>query len=317
LDDTGFPKQGKHSVGVARQYSGTLGKTGNCQIGVSLNYACDDGCFPVDFQLYLPEEWASDSGRRAKAGVPEEVRFRRKWEIGWEMIDRVREWEVPPGVIVADAGYGIATEFRAGLRARGLKYVVGITREVTVWRGGVKRGPAPAYQGHGRPRKGSLPARGTVLEVAQSLPEDAWVEVIWREGTRGPMKGRFAAVRVQPTHGTLRDGEDEPVSWLLIEWPSDAAEPAKYWISNMGEETPLTELVYWAKIRWWIEQNYQQLKDELGLDHFEGRSWSGWHHHVTLAMIAFGFLVLEGYRQKKPYWVDPPESPARTAAYAL
>jgi SRSO17 transposase len=317
VDDTGFPKQGKHSVGVARQYSGTLGKTGNCQIGVSLNCASDDGCFPLDFQLYLPEAWASDAKRRQAAGIPAEITFQRKWEIALAMIDGVREWDVPEGVVVADAGYGVATEFRAGIRVRKLQYVLGITRDVTVWRGAALRGPSPAYTGRGRPRKAPLPKAETALAVAKSLPDEAWTQVTWREGVRGPMAGRFAAVRVQPAHATLHGNIDEPLSWLLIEWPADEPEPTRYWLSNLGEKTSLQELVYWAKIRWWIEQNYQQLKDELGLDHFEGRSWRGWHHHVTLTMIAFDFLVLEGYRQKKLYWVDPPESEAGTAVAIL
>jgi SRSO17 transposase len=317
VDDTGFPKQGKHSVGVARQYSGTLGKTGNCQIGASLNYATGDGCFPLDFQLYLPESWASDPVRREEAGIPEEITFQRKWEIALAMIDRARGWGVPRGPVVADAGYGVASEFRAGLRARGLSYSVGITKDVTVWPGRLVRKPPPPHNGRGRPRKPELPPAQSVLAVARSLPEDAWSDVTWRQGSRGPMKGRFAAIRVQPAHDTLQGAEDEPVCWLLIEWPRDQQEPTKYWLSNLSEDSTLTDLVYVAKIRWWVEQNYGQLKDELGLDHFEGRSWRGWHHHVTLTMIAFDFLVMEGYREKKPYWVDPPESAPGTAADAL
>jgi SRSO17 transposase len=317
VDDTGFPKQGMHSVGVARQYSGTLGKIGNCQIGVSLNYAADDGCFPLDFQLYLPEAWTTNHARRKKASIPEEMAFQRKWEIALDMIDRVGAWDVPKGIVVADAGYGVSSEFRSALRSRALRYVVGITRDVTAWLGAVERGPARAYSGRGRPPKPPLPKAESVLRIAGALPQEAWVDVTWREGVRGPMKGRFAAVRVQPAHGTLRDNADEPVSWLLIEWPAGEAEPTRYWLSNLDENMTLTDLVYWAKIRWWVEKSYEQLKDELGLDHFEGRSWTGWHHHVTLTMIAFDFLVLEGYRQKKLYWVDPPQSQTGIAATLL
>ena len=307
LDDTGFPKKGKHSVGVARQYSGTLGKIGNCQIGVSLNYATDEGCFPLDFQLYLPEEWANDPERRKKAGVPEDLSFKRKWELGLEMIDRARKWGIPVTVVVADAGYGIVTEFRTGLRERRLPYVVGISEKVGVWRNPVEIGPPP-YQGHGRPRtrQRDLPPPENVHEVVKMLPETSWSEVTWREGTKGPMKGRFAALRVQPSHGHTHGKADEPICWLLAEWPPDAEEPTKFWLSNLPESTTLRDLVYWAKIRWWVEQNYQQLKDDLGLDHFEGRSFTGWNHHVTLSMIAFDFLVLEGFRSKKNFWVDPP-----------
>ncbi len=305
VDDTGFPKKGNGSVGVARQYSGTLGKVGNCQIGVSLNYATDDGCFPLDFELYLPEVWANDKDRREKAGVPSDVTFKRKWELGLEMIDRAMSWNVPQGIIVTDAGYGVATEFRDGLRERKFSYVVGITREVGVWRGDAKPS-AVAYQGFGRPPKAKMPASESALESARALGDEAWTEIVWREGTKGPLKGRFAATRVQPSRERVNGKEPEPISWLLIEWPHEAEEPTKYWLSNLPQETSLRELVYWAKIRWWVEQNYQQLKDDLGLDHFEGRSWTGWHHHITLTMIAFAFLVLEGFRNKKNYWVDAP-----------
>lgn len=307
LDDTGFPKQGRHSVGVARQYSGTLGKVGNCQIGVSLNYATDEGCFPLDFQLYLPEEWTQDPARRSQAGIPAHVEFKRKWELGLEMIDRAREWGIPGVVVVTDAGYGVVTEFRAALRERSLIYVVGISSEVGAWLPEVELA-VPLYQGRGRPRRRApnLPPPESVKSLAMGLPESAWYQVCWREGSKGAMEGRFAAIRIRPSHGHIRGEETEPVSWLLAEWPPGEPEPTKFWLSNLSETASLQELIYWAKIRWWVEQNYQQLKDELGLDHFEGRSWTGWHHHVTLTMIAFGFLVLEGFRVKKNFWVDSP-----------
>ncbi len=314
LDDTGFPKKGAHSVGVARQYSGTLGKVGNCQIGVSLNYATDEGCFPLDFQLYLPEKWVDDPERRRKAGIPAGVTFKRKWQIGLEMIDHAKSWGIPVTVVVADAGYGVTTDFRAGLRERGLRYVVGVTGDVGTWRNQVTSEPLPAYRGRGRPpARQRLASPEHALEIAKALPADAWAEVRWREGTKGPMEGRFAVVRAQPSHGHVRGKVTEPVEWLLIEWPPGTSEPTKFWLSNLPESTPLQELVYWAKIRWWVEQNYQQLKDDLGLDHFEGRSWAGWHHHVTLAMTAFDFLVMEGFRSKKNFWVDPPTRQERTA----
>lgn len=312
LDDTGFPKKGNGSVGVARQYSGTLGKVGNCQIGVSLNYATDEGGFPLDFELYLPEVWSKDVERREKAGVPADVTFRRKWELGLAMIDRARGWGMPEGVIVTDAGYGVATEFRRELQSRDLLYTVGITGDISMWRGAVMPEPVP-YPGFGRPRKDRMPETETSAGIAKSLPEDAWSDIVWREGTKGPMQGRFAAIRVRPSHAYADGADLEPVIWLLIEWPTDAKEPTKYWLSNLSDEASLRELVYWAKIRWWVEQNYQQLKGELGLDHFEGRSYNGWHHHVTLTMIAFGFLVMEGFRVKKNYWVDPPSSKEGTA----
>lgn len=314
LDDTGFPKKGEHSVGVARQYSGTLGKVGNCQIGVSLNYATDEGCFPIDFELYLPKAWIGDPARRQKARIPKGVTFKRKWQLGLEMIDRSREWGLPRGVVVTDAGYGVTTEFRTELRRRDLPYVVGITGEVGVWRQAVVP-EAPAYQGRGRPRTRArdLPAPERVHDVAAGLPDGSWCEVTWREGTKGAMTSRFAALWVQPSHGHAHGQVAEPLQWLLVEWPRDQPEPTKFWLSSLPVDTPLAELVYWAKIRWWVEQNYQQLKEEVGLDHFEGRSWTGWHHHVTLVMMAFDFLVLEGFRVKKTFWVDPPTRQTRTA----
>jgi SRSO17 transposase len=316
LDDTGFPKKGTHSVGVARQYSGTLGKIGNCQVTVSLNYATADGCFPVDFQLYLPQSWTEDQPRRQKAGVPADVTFQTKWQIGLGMLDAAQNWGLPQAVVVADAAYGIATEFRRGLQERGRHYVLGITADLTVWTEAVTA-KTPTYRGVGRPphRDRTLPKPRKVAEVARDLPATAWQEVSWREGTKGPLCGRFAAIRVQPAIGYFNGKATEPVVWLLIEWPRPAPEPIKYWFSNLPESTDLQELVYWAKIRWYVEQNYQQLKDELGLDHFEGRSWNGWHRHVTLTMMAFAFLVLEGFRAKKNFWVDLAPGQAGTTAY--
>ena len=316
LDDTGFPKKGAHSVGVARQYSGTLGKVGNCQIGVSLNYATDDGSFPLDMQLYLPEAWTDDISRRAKAGVPAGIVFKRKWEIGLEMIDRTLASQIPVGVVVADAGYGIASAFRAALRDRGLSYVVGVTRETTAWTLPRPQAATVLYRGMGRPRKPVARPAISALQIAREVPSHEWSEVTWREGTKGPMRSRFAAIRVEPAHGEVRGTQSEPPSWLLVEWPTDSAEPTKYFLANLPEGTALQELVYWAKIRWWIEQGYQHLKDELGLDHFEGRSWQGWHHHVTLTLIAFAFLAIERLRQKKQYWVDTPARQAGAAASA-
>jgi SRSO17 transposase len=211
----------------------------------------------------------------------------------------------------------VAAEFRRELEKRGYHYVMGITRDTTVWTEPVVAKP-PTYSGQGRPPKGdrTLPRPRKIFEVAQLLPEDAWEDITWREGTKGPMRGRFAAIRVQPATGYFNGKATETVGWLLIEWPRAEPEPIKYWFSNLPETTTLQELLYWAKIRWWIEQNYQQLKDELGLDHFEGRSWAGWHHHVTLTMMAFAFLVLEGFRAKKNYWVDPPTRQKGTPTHA-
>lgn len=315
IDDSGFPKQGRHSVGVHRQYCGTLGKVGNCQVGASLNYAVDAGAFPLDFALYLPEHWLTDEGRK-KGAIPSEVAFRKKWELGLDMIDRAIAWGIPQGVVAADSAYGSVSDFRLGLQARGLLYAVAVGGDAVAWLGDVDISPPP-YSGVGRPRHkpADLPPPLTLRELARSLPTEAWSQIVWREGTKGELKRRFATIRVRPAHARRNNGKaTEPVQWLLIQWPDHEPEPTNFWLSTLPADTSVPELIRWAKSRWWIEQNYQQLKDELGLDHFEGRSWRGWHHHVTLTMMAFAFLVLEGYRSKKNFWVDPPEVPPGDAS---
>ncbi len=293
VDDTGFPKKGSHSVGVARQYSGTLGKIGNCQVAVSLHYATDDAAVPLDFTLYLPEEWLEEK-RRRKAGIPEEVTFQPKWALALALIDRDLAWEVPRGVVSADAGYGNITEFRVGLAERQLLFVVGVQNATTVW---VDSGNlvAPSRGRRGRPWRKPLGvgAPVSVAEVSQSWPMERWQRVTWREGTKGPMTSRFAATRVLPSHSYQYGGPKEETLWLLAEWPEEEAAPTKFWLANLPGDTSLLSLVRLAKIRWWIDQGYQQLKDELGLDHYAGRSWQGWHHLVTMTMLAFGFLTLE------------------------
>jgi SRSO17 transposase len=231
------------------------------------------------------------------------------------MLDESQAWGLPQAVVVADAAYGVVTEFRRGLQKRRCHYVLGITADLTVWTEPVTA-QTPTYGGRGRPprRDRTLPKPLKVAEVARGLPDNAWQEISWREGTKGPLRGRFAALRVQPAHGYHQGKVTEPMVWLLIEWPTKADAPEDFWFSNLPEDTDLQELVYWAKIRWYVEQNYQQLKDELGLDHFEGRSWNGWHRHVTLTMMAFAFLVLEGFRAKKNFWVDLAPGQAGTAA---
>jgi SRSO17 transposase len=302
VDDTGFPKKGTHSVGVARQYSGTLGKVGNCQVAVSLHYATDDAAMPLDFALYLPEEWLEEE-RRREAGIPQDVTFHPKWELALTLIDRALAWEVPRGVITADAGYGNITEFRAALAERQLLYMVGIQNTTSVW---VDAGNliVPSLGRRGRPRRRPLDTGApiSVAEVSQGLSQEHWQRVTWREGTKGAMTSHFAATRVLPSHSYQHGGGKERTLWLLTEWPEEAEVPTKFWLANLPEGTSLISLVRLAKIRWWIEQGYQQLKDELGLDHYEGRTWQGWNHHVTLTMLAFGFLTLESLYLKKNFW---------------
>lgn len=296
FDDTGFPKQGRHSVGVARQYSGTLGKIGNCQIGASMTYATDGGSLPLDFELYLPEVWTNDPDRCRRAGVPSDATYQPKWKLALSMLDRVRDWGLPDQVVGADSGYGNVCEFRSELTQRQLLYMVGVDSDTGVWVPPVevavrlrkRRIRAPERYDYGDQRPPS------VLGVAQALPAEAWQSVTWAEGSRNkPLQSRFAVLRVRPSQGYHEGKPLRPLEWLLIEWPEQEPNPTHYWLSTLPETTPLGELVCQAKWRWHVEQSYRELKDELGLDHFEGRSWVGWHRHVTMTMVAFGFLVLE------------------------
>ena len=307
IDDTGFPKQGRHSVGVERQYSGTLGKTGNCQVAVSVHHVGEQGNVPLGWRLYLPESWAKDAERRKQAGIPEEVVFRKKWELALEIIDQIRGWGVPDQVVLADAGYGDATQLREGLEQRGLAYAVGITPQLGVWLKPPKL-IVPEAKPMGRPP--SAVRYGTQRPVmAQEAARQAkgWKKVRWREGTKGWLESRFWAARVQTSH-RYQDGKAPGKEvWLLVEWPESEDAPTKYSLCDLPASYSLRRLVRLIKCRWKIEQDYHQLKEELGLDHYEGRNWQGWHHHVTMVMLAHAFLTLERLRAKKNFWVDPAE----------
>jgi SRSO17 transposase len=295
VDDTGFPKKGTHSVGVARQYCGERGKQDNCQVAVSLSVANEAASLPVAYQLYLPKEWAQDRERRARAGVPQELEFRTKPAIALAQIRAAQAAGVPAGVVLADAGYGQDSGFRGELSALALSYVVGIQKPTTVWAPGTGPLPAKPWSGRGRrPRRLRRDAEHQPLAVealARALPTSAWQTVSWREGTNTELASRFAAVRVRPAHRDHLKSEPAPEEWLLIEWPAEDEEPFKYWLSTLPAETVLAELVRLAKLRWRIERDYQELKQELGLGHFEGRGWRGFHHHATLCIAAYGFLA--------------------------
>jgi SRSO17 transposase len=323
IDDTGFPKQGEHSVGVARQYSGTLGKVGNCQVMVSLHLSTDEASVPLDFALYLPEKWTNNPERMRAAKVPEYVVFREKWRLALELIDRALGWGVPPGVVIADSAYGDVTEFREELASRKLPYMVQVSSGLKGWSMPVKPQLRKATSRRGRPPRrydySEAPVPQTVKEVALALPTSTWKMVLWREGSRGKMSSRFTAVRFQPSHGHTQGDAPQPEQWLIIEWPQDQETPIRYWLSDLPQDYGLRRLVRDAKARWRIEIDYRELKDELGLDHYEGRSWIGWNHHVTLTMMAHAFLTMERLRNKKNFWVGLPEdvqpsgSPERTA----
>jgi SRSO17 transposase len=297
VDDTGFPKKGKHSVGVARQYCGQLGKQDNCQVAVSLSVATGQASLPVAYQLYLPESWANDPDRRAKAGVPEDVIFRTKPEIALAQIRAALDAGVSRSVVLADAGYGNDTSFRTGLTEMGLTYVVGVQSSIRLWPPDTQPLPPKPWSGRGRPpslvRRQPGHAPVSAKELAQTLPEDAWGRVTWREGSKAPLASRFAAIRVRPAHRDYWRSAPRAEEWFLIEWPHDEVEPTKYWLSTLPENTGLADLVDQAKLRWRIERDYQELKQEIGLGHYEGRGWRGFHHHATLAIAAYGFLVSE------------------------
>jgi SRSO17 transposase len=292
VDDTGFPKKGKHSVGVARQYCGQLGKQDNCQVAVSLSIANDDASLPVAYRLYLPESWANDPERRAKAGVSEDVTFKTKPQIALEQIEWACASGLPRADVVADAGYGAEARFRSRISELGLRYVVGVKSTTTVWAAGRKALQPVTYSGRGR-----RPVRPvhvddskpvSVQDLALALPAKEWRKISWRQGTNERLSGRFAHVRVRCA-ATKTMGEE----WLLIEWPKDEEKPTKFWLSTLKSNVTFNHLVHMAKLRWRIERDYLELKQEIGLGHFEGRGWRGFHHHATLCIAAYGFLVTE------------------------
>ncbi len=308
VDDTGFPKKGRHSVGVARQYCGVLGKQDNCQVAVSVSLACEQASLPVAWRLYLPREWAEDAGRRRKAGVPEDVRFATKPQIALSQLQALLEAGEPHHCVVADAGYGVDSAFRQGLTAMGLSYVVGVTSAVRVWPPGQQPLPPKPWTGKGRPpvatRRSPEHRPLSVKTLALSLPPELFTELTWRQGTNEPLSGRFAAVRVRIAGSVSAKQRLHPQQWLLIEWPPTQAEPTRYWLSTLEEDTPLSELVRIAHLRWRIERDYQDLKQDLGLGHYEGRGWRGFHHHASLSIAAYGFLLGQRLRREALFGPD-------------
>jgi SRSO17 transposase len=297
VDDTGFVKKGKHSVGVGRQYCGRLGKTDNCQIAVSLSLANHAASLPIAWRLYLPEDWAKDGARREKAHVPSDVTFRTKPQIALEQIEAALAAGAPRGVVLADAAYGSNGEFRERLTRLGLRYAVGVQSHATVWPPGVEPLPAKDWSGRGgrppRLRRDAEHRPVSVKQLALSLAASAWTDVTWREGSNAALASRFAALRGRPAGEDFKQAKPNDFEWLLVEWPEGEAEPTKYWFSTLPEDTPLETLADIAKLRWRIERDYEELKSELGLAHYEGRGWRGFHHHATLCFAAYGFLIRE------------------------
>ena len=297
IDDTGFPKKGKHSVGVARQYCGQLGKQDNCQVAVSLSLANHHASLPVAYRLYLPEDWATDSRRRRQSGVPETISFKTKPEIALEQIDAACKAGLPRGVVLMDAGYGCNTKLRTAISALALRYVAGILPNTSVWAPGTEPLPPKKWSGCGRPpkliRRDGKHRPLSVKELALGLPKRAWRIITWREGASEQLSSRFARVRVRAAHRDYNLTDSRSEEWLLIEWPKGEDEPTKYWLSTLPQDITFRTLVDTTKLRWRIERDYQELKQEVGLGHFEGRGWRGFHHHATLCIAAYGFLISE------------------------
>lgn len=309
VDETGFPKFGRHSVGVARQYCGALGKVANCQVGVSIDAATDGASCPLDWRLFLPEEWDQDRERRSRAHVPDEVCHEPKWRLALEMIDELRAWGLEPPVILGDGGFGDITELRTGLEDRELSYMLQVKGSTSAYAQAIKP-ERPDYRGRGRPPGARYREKPCSLrELALKAGKRRAKGVTWREGSRGKTHSRLLVLRLRPANIQLRRAahaadEELQLCWLIAEWPADKDEPVKYWLSNPPPDTELRRLVHLAKLRWRIEHDYRELKDALGLNHFEGRSYRGWHHHTTLVSVAHAFLTLE--RRRRP--------PARAAA---
>ncbi len=310
IDETAFPKAGKHSVGVARQYCGTLGKVANCQVAVSLHWATAEASCPILWRLYLPKEWLEDRERAAEVKLPPETPYRTKTELALEVIDQALAWGLPPLPVVADSFYGNDFSFRQSLRERQLPYAVQVESSTVVWTEDPNQVALPAPKKTGRPRKYpplAAQARPQSLQaVAEQLPASAWRTVAWREGSRGTQRSRFAMLRVWAAHGWREQAHPQRVAeWLLVEWPKEEKEPIKYWLAQLGSQPlGLRRLVRVARARWRVEQDYRELKGELGLDHYEGRQRLGWYHHVCLVSIAYAFLRSEQARLKKNFWCD-------------
>jgi SRSO17 transposase len=332
VDDTGFPKDGDASPCVARQYSGTLGKTGNCQIGVSVHLVNDHASCAADWRLFCPAGWddketedpvqaARAASRRARAGIPDDARHTEKWRLALEMIDEMTGaggWGVldqtaaaggARPVVAADAGYGDNTAFRLGLEQRGWRYAVAVKGTTSAYAGDAQPAARSLGGGPGRPPRPAYPGRPANLRTLALASADQVRQVTWRQGAKAArgnpaasMTSCFLAIRVRPANRDIRRASDGslPDCWLLAEWPPEADEPTDYWLSNLPPDTPIAELARLAKIRWRIEHDYRELKGGLGLDHFEGRSWTGWHRHVTLAALAQAFCTLLRSDPKAP-----------------
>lgn len=299
IDDTGFPKDGKMSPGVARQYSGTLGKIGNCQIGVSIHAAGIKGTLPLGWALYLPDEaWCQDPERRRRAKIPDTVEFQTKPALATDLATRAAGWKIDPKPILGDEAYGKNNALRTALNGAGLRYVLAIDRDANVWPAGTVFAVPdrkPGSRGHAPRRPAADRPAVAICDLVADLPEEAYTELRFRDARTDDLqsRSRFAMVRVIAEHPVRRDRQDPREEWLIVERPDPAGPPIDYWISNLPADTDPEELARLARLRWTIELDYRQLKGHLGLDHYEGRSWAGWHHHVAMVTTAHAFLTLE------------------------
>ena len=298
VDDTGFPKKGKHSVGVARQYCGQLGKQDNCQAVVSLSIANHHASLPIAHRLYLPQTWADDPERRKTAKVPDDIAFKTKPQIALDQLRAAHAAGIPLGTVLADSGYGYDSQFREGITQLGSLYAVGIQSNVLMWRSDPVL-PVQGSDGQKPPRPQLRAQQISAKELALSQPAEAWQMITWRENGEA-FTSRFARWRVRPVTRT----EQPAGEWLMVEWPEDEDEPTKYWLSTLPADISFEALVDRTKLRWRIERDYQELKQELGLGHYEGRGWRGLHHHITLCIAAYGFLIAERA-------IFPPSRPRR------
>jgi SRSO17 transposase len=310
IDETSFPKAGEASVGVTRQYCGALGKVANCQVAVSLHWSTAQMSCPLLWRLYLPKGWLEDRTRRDAGKIPEAILYQSKSELALSLLDQVLNWDLPRLPVVADSAYGNEFGFRQALREKGLGYAVAVESTTKVWTDDPNQIPVPASKPTGRPRQfvplASLPTPQDLLALARSLPSKAWKMVNWRTGSNGPQRSRFAKVQVWAAHGWRKQQHPDRVAeWLLIEWPEGNERPTDYWLADLEPKAiGLRRLVRTARSRWRVELDYRELKEELGLDHYEGRHWMGWNHHVTLVSLAFAFLRQEQVHAKKNFWCD-------------
>lgn len=286
IDDTGFPKQGKHSVGVQRQYSGTLGKIGNCQIGVSLTVATRHEHVPIDFALYMPKSWTEDAARRKKARVPDDLVFKTKPDLALDLITRAVEDKIPGEIVLVDAAFGNSGDFRNTVRMYGLDLGVAIQASTKVW------ALDKIDRRHGPPL--------SAQELGIKLGRRAFRRLTWREGPGGKLSSRFAFRRVKVAHDDGTAAEDREPLWLVIEWPEGETKPTKFVLTSLPRRMTKKQIVRIIKERWRTERAYEELKGELGIDHFEGRSFPGWHHHISVVLCCYAFIVGERVQHFSP-----------------